>query len=182
MKKIIAFVLIIAIGCSMAGCLGEMTAVENFLLATVKMDVAAMRAELVPDETTGSFYRKLKNADPGEESMRVLRDLYSLVQYTMGEVSSEGGVKTVSVTLKVPDMEWIRSSAKAQILATSDSADVVIGKMIADGSISKNRIKEYQLSVKMTETDGKWKIPYGDKENEDFVKALAIAEMIDFLT
>jgi hypothetical protein len=42
-------------------------------------------------------------------------------------------------------------------------------------------MKEYTVSVKMTESDGVWKIPYGDKENVDFVKALALAEMIDFM-
>jgi hypothetical protein len=42
-------------------------------------------------------------------------------------------------------------------------------------------MKEYSLSVKMIQTDGVWSIPCGDKENADFVSALAIADMIEFL-
>lgn len=182
MKKTIALILIVAIGCSLTGCFQQMTPVENFLLAIKKMDLAAMRAEMVPDETAGSAYRKLGNADLNEESLQALGELYSLVQYKMGEVSSDGDVKTVSVTLKVPDMERIRSLAMTQILVSGDTAATVIGGMLADGSVSQNMMKEYTLSVKMTETDGVFKIPYGDKENAAFAKALAIAEMIDFLS
>ncbi len=182
MKKTVAFLLIVAISCLMFGCLEKMTPVENFLLATGKMDFSAMRGELIPDEATGSLYRKLEQADPDEEALQVLRDLYSLVQYQIGESSSDGKKKTVSLTLKVPDMERIRSLATAQTLVSGDSAAAVVGEMLADGSVAKNMMKEYSLSVTMTETDGAFKIPYGDKENADFAKALSIAEMIDFLT
>ena len=181
MKKTIAFILIVAIGCSLTGCFQQMTPVENFLLAIKKMDLAAVRAEMVPDGTTGSAYSRLENADLSEESMQVLRELYSLVQYTMGEtVGAEGGTKLVSLEMKVPDMERIRSLVMTQILVSGDSASVVIGEMIADGSVSQY-MKEYSFAVKMTETDGAFKIPYGDKENAEFVKAIAIVEMIDFL-
>lgn len=182
MKKMIAFVLVVAISCSLFGCIAKMTPVENFLLATKEMDIASMRAELVPDETVGSLYRKLEQANPNEESLQTLRALYALVQYTIGEVSDEGDAKTVSVTLKAPDMERIRVLTSTQILVSGDTASAVIEEMIADGSVSKSMMKEYSLSVKMIQTDGVWAIPCGDKENADFVSALAIADMIEFLS
>ena len=91
------------------------------------------------------------------------------------------GEQTVEITLKVPDFERILSLAKAQILVSGDSAASILEDMLSDGSISKSMMKDYSLSVKMTETDGDWKIPYGDKENADFVKALSLAEMLDFI-
>ena len=182
MKKTIAFVLIVAISCSLFGCMAKMTPVENFLLATKKMDIASMRAEIVPDETVGSLARKLENADIDEESLQALKAIYALVQYTVGEISTEGNVKKVAVTLKAPDMERIRALTSTQILVSGDTASAVIGEMVEDGSVSKSMMKEYSVSVKMIQTDGVWLIPCGDKENADFVNALAIAEMIEFLS
>ena len=181
MKKTVAFILIVALVCSFGGCFAKMTPVETFIIACTKMDITAMCAELVPDDATGSLYLKLKNANPDEDALAVLRALYSLVQYTMGEVSSDGGEQTVSVTLKAPDMERIRSLAITQTLVSGDSAAEAIRTMLDDGSISRSMMKEYSLTVKMTETDGAWKIPCADKENADFMGALALAEMIDFL-
>lgn len=182
MKKWIACILVIAFSCSLFGCLAKMTAVESFLLATGKMDFAAMRAELVPDEKAGSMYTKLQKVNLDEETLGVLTEFYSLMQYTIGESSSEAaGEQTVAITLKVPDVERILSLAKAQILVSGDSAASILEDMLSDGSISKSMMKDYSLSVKMTETDGGWKIPYGDKENADFVKALSLAEMLDFI-
>jgi hypothetical protein len=182
MKKTIAFVLILALCAAFSGCMAKMTPTESFLLATRKMDLAAMRAELTADEKAGSLYTKLQNADLDEETLTALRDLYSLVQYTMGEVSSVGkGEQTVSLTLRVPDMERIRSLVTSQVLVLGASPESILEGMLADGSVSKNMMKEYSVSVRMTEVDGEWKIPYGDRENADFVKALSVAEMIDFL-
>lgn len=183
MKKWIACILIVAMSCSLFGCLAKMTPVENFLLATMKMDFTSMQNEIVPDEKMGSFYLKLQNwKQTDEEAVRVLKELYSVVKYTMGEtVSVSETEQRVSLTLRVPDMEKIRSLANAQVLVSGDSAYAVVGNMIASGSISDSMIKEYSLSVKITKTESGWKIPYGDKENADFVKALALAEMIDFM-
>ena len=183
MKKWIACILIVAMSCSLFGCLAKMTPVENFLLATMKMDVAAMQAEITPDEKTGSFYKKLQTSSQmNEDALQVLKALYSRVEYRMGEtVSVSENERKVAVTLKVPDMERILSLAKAQILVSGDSASETLNRMISEGSISDSIIKEYSLSVKITKTDGVWTIPYGDKDNADFVKALALAEMIDFV-
>ena len=182
MKKWIACILIVAVCCSLFGCLAGTTAVESFLLATGKMDLSTMRAALVPDETTGSLYRKLQNTGLTDDAMTVLRDLYGLVRYTMGEVSAESkGEKTVTVTMQAPEMERIRSLISAELLVSGDSPEKILGDMLAEGTISRNMMKEYTVSVKMTESDGVWKIPYGDKANADFAKALALAEMIDFM-
>lgn len=183
MKKWIACLLIVAMSCSLFGCLAKMTPVENFLLATIKMDFTSMQNEIVPDEKTGSFYLKLQNLkEPNEDAVRVLKELYSHVKYTMGEtVSVSESEQKVAVTLKVPDMERIRSLAKAQMLVSGNSASETLNQMISDGTVSESIIKEYSLSVKITKTEGGWRIPYGDKENADFVKALALAEMIDFM-
>ena len=183
MKKWIACILVVAMSCSLFGCLAKMTPVENFLMATVKMDFASMQNEIVPDEKVGSFYLKLRNLKKtDEEAVGALRELYSFIKYTMGEtVSVSETEQKVSLTLKVPDMEKIRSLANAQILVSGDSAYAVVCNMIESGSISDSMMKEYSLSVKITKTESGWKIPYGDKENADFVKALALAEMIDFM-
>ena len=182
MKKWIACILVIALSLSLFGCLAKMTAVESFLLAMKKMDLVAMRAELVPDEKMGSLYTKLQETDLDEETLNVLIRFYSLAQYTVGEASSVGvGEQKVTVTLKVPDVERILSLVKAQTLVSGDSAASILEDMLEDGSISKSMMKDYSLSVKMTETDGAWKIPYGDKENADFVKALSLTEMLDFI-
>ena len=182
MKKLMAFVLIVALCAALSGCMAKMTPAESFLLAIRKMDLAAMRAELTPDEKVGSLYMKLQNADLNEETQAALRKLYSLVQYTVGDISSVGkGVQTVSLTLRVPDTERIRSLIAAQVLVLGESPASILENMLSDGSVSQNMMKEYSVSVKMTEEDGGWKIPYGDKENADFVKALSVAEMIDFL-
>lgn len=182
MKKMIALILTVAIGCLLFGCLPKMTATENFLLAIRKMDMNAMCAEMVVDESSGSLYRKLKHTELKADAASVLTELYGLMQYTIGTVSDgENGSKTVALTLKLPDMQRIRSLAEAQVLVSGDSASSVVGDMIADGSVSKNMMKEYSLSVKMTQTDGTWKISCGDKENADFVKALSLGEMIDFI-
>lgn len=182
MKKWIACMLVLAVCCSLFGCLAKTTAVERFLAATVKMDLSAMRAELIPDETTGSFYRKLQNASLRDEAVSALRDLYALVQYTIGETTTQnGGKQTVAVTLKAPDMERIRSLIDAQMMVSGDSPEKILGDMLEDGQISGNMMKEYTVSVTMTESDGDWKIPWGDKENADFAKALSLGEMIDFM-
>ena len=129
-----------------------------------------------------SLDSRLANADLDEDSLQTLKALYALVQYTIGETSTEGNVKKVAVTLKAPDTERIRFLTTTQVLVSGETASALIEEMINDGSISKNTMKEYSVSVKMIQADGVWLIPCGDKENADFVSALAIAEMIEFLS
>ena len=181
MKKIIAFILTVCILLfSLAGCSGSMTSAEKFLLAVKKMDFSAMKNEMVPDETFGSLYLKLDTV-PAEDSVSALRDLYSLVQYSMGEITEESAdEKTVEITLKTPDIKRICEQTRAKVMASSDSAENIVGAMISDGSIAKTMMTEMTVSVKMTKTDGEWKIPFGDKENKTFADALAIDDMMDF--
>ena len=180
MKKIITFMLAVCILFSLAGCSGSMTSAEKFLLAVKKMDFSAMKNEMVPDETFGSLYLKLDTA-PAEDSVLALRNLYSLVQYSMGEITEESAnEKTVEITLKTPDVKRICEQTRAKVMASSDSAENIVGTMISDGSIAKTMMTEIRVSVKMTKTDGEWKIPFGDKENKEFADALAIGDMMDF--
>ena len=180
MKKIIALLLAVWMLFSLTGCSEGMTSAENFLLAVKKMDMTAMKNELVPDEKLGSLYLKLDSA-PQEESLSALRELYALMHYTMGEISENGnGVKTARVTLKVPDVERICSLVKVQAMVNADSAEKIVTDMIADGSVAGTMMLEKTVTVKMTEENGVWKIPYGDKENEAFADALAIGDMISF--
>ena len=180
MKKVLAFFLAACMLVLFVGCSGKMTPAEKFLLAVKKMDFTAMKNELIPDEKLGSLYLKLETA-PQEDTLLVLRNLYALVHYTIGEVSeAENGVKTVRITLKTPDMERICNLARVEAMASADSAEQIVGNMIADGSVSGSMMLENTFSVKMTEADGVWKIPYGDKENEAFANALAIEDMIAF--
>lgn len=180
MKRIFALFLAVCMLSLFAGCSGKMTAAENFILAVKKMDFTAMKNELVPDEKIGSLYMKLDSV-PQEDTLLTLRNLYALVHYTIVEVSeSTGGIKTVRMTLKVPDMERIRNLTRVEAMVSAESAEKIIGDMIADGSIEESMMLENTFSVKMTEENGAWKIPYGDQENEAFTQALAIEDMLDF--
>ena len=178
MKKIIALLLAVWMLVSLTGCSESMTSAERFLLAVKKMDFEAMKNELVPDQKLGSLYLKL-DADVDEAALSALRNLYALAQYTIGEISEETGAeKTVEITLKIPDMERIREQARAKVMVSSETAEKIVGDMIADGSIPKTMIVESKFSVKMVKTEDGWKIPYA--ENKDFAQALAIENMIEF--
>ena len=179
MKKILAFFLAVCTFFMFVGCSGKTTSAERFLLAVKKADFAAMKNELIPDDKLGSLYSKLDSV-PAEDTLAALGKLYALVHYTVGEISEERGVQTVSITLKVPDMERICNLAKVEAMASANSAEKIVGDMIADGSVAKNMMLENTFSVKLTEENGVWKIPYGDKENQAFAQALAIEDMIDF--
>ena len=178
MKKIIALLLAVWMLFSLTGCSEGMTSAENFLLAVKKMDFEAMKNELVPDQKLGSLYLKL-DSDVDETALSALQNLYALAQYTIGEISEEGSAeKTVEVTLKLPDMERIREQARAKVMVSAETAEKIVGDMIADGSISKTMIVESTFSVKMVKTEDGWKIPYA--ENKDLAKALSIENMIEF--
>jgi hypothetical protein len=180
MKKIIAFMLAVCVLFSLTGCSGSMTSAERFLLAVKKMDFAAMKNELVPDETFGSFYLKL-DTKPEEDSVLALRNLYALIQYSIGEISEENAdEKTVEVTLKTLDAKRICDQTRAKVMASAKSAEQIVGEMISDGSVAKTMMTEGTFTVKMKKTDGEWKIPFEDAENKAFAEALAIDDMIDF--
>ena len=180
MKKIIVFLLTLSILFTLVGCSGNMTSAERFLLAVKKMDFSAMKNELLPDQKVGSLYLKLDSA-PAEDSLLTLRNLYALVKYTVGEISEESnGVQTVEITLKVPDMERICSLAKVHAMGSGESAETIVGNMIADGSVTQGMMLEKTVSVKMVAEDGICKIPYANTENKAFAEALAIEAMIDF--
>ena len=180
MKKIIAFMLAVCVLFSLTGCSGSMTSAERFLLAVKKMDFAAMKNELIPDEAFGSFYLKL-DADLEEDSVLVLRNLYALAQYSIGEISEENAnEKTVEITLKTPDVKRICDQVRAKVMASADSAEQIVGEMIADGSVGKTMMTEGTFTVKMKKTDGQWKIPFEDEANQAFAEALAIDDMMDF--
>ena len=178
MKRILALFLAVCTLVLFAGCAGKMTSAENFLLAVKKMDFEAMKNELVPDQKLGSLYLKL-DSDVDETALSALQNLYALAQYTIGEISEESSAEqTVEVTLKIPDMERIREQARAKVMVSAETAEKIVGDMIADGSISKTMIVESTFSVKMVKTEDGWKIPYA--ENKDLAKALSIENMIEF--
>ena len=180
MKKIFAFFLAVCMIVLLCSCSAQMTSAEKFLIAVKKMDFAAMKSELIPDEKLGSLYLKL-DSSLQEDTVLTLRNLYSLIHYTIGEVSeAKNGVQTVSVVLKVPDMERIRNLARVEAMVSANSAENIVGDMITNGSIGQSMMLENTFTVKMTVENGIWKIPGGDKENEAFVQALAIDDMIDF--
>ena len=181
MKKIIALVLAVWMVFSLTGCSENMTSAERFLLAVKQMDFTAMKNELIPETKLGSLYVKLDSGlSLEEESMRALCDLYALVRYSVGEITEESGKeKTVEITLKLPDMQRIRDQVKAKVMVSAETAEKIVGDMLADGTIEKTLIQESTFSVKMIRTDdGEWKIPY--EENKNFAEALAIENMIDF--
>ena len=183
MKKIVSLLLLAALAVTLFGCSEMMTSAENFLIAVKKMDFEAMKKELYPDDRAGSLHLQLDNyADSlTSEDMETLKALYSLTQYTMGEESAaEKGVKTVSVTLKYPDVARIKSLADTKIMVSAESASKTVSDMIADGSIAKSYMTEKTISVKMVEKDGVWLLPYTESDNAALVSALLLSEMLRF--
>lgn len=182
MKRLLSVCLILCFVVSFSACGAKMTPVEEALIAVKSMDAEAFSVCMTSDsEMALSRIVGMVKADITEEERATLQSLYGLIRYTMGEESEEmGGVKTVKVTVKLPDMARVRTLAEKKILVSAETANAVVSEMLASGEIEGNYMLEAVWEVKMTEEDGKWLIPYTDKANDAFVSGLYLSEMLTF--
>jgi hypothetical protein len=158
-----------------------MSPVENALIAVKNMDVEAFCSCMTSDSATMLSRITSAVGGLGDEERDTLKSLYGLIRYTMGEESAEkDGTKTVSVTVKIPDMARIRTLAEKKILVSAEPANAVISEMLTSGEIEGYYMLDMTLEIALKEEDGKWLIPYTTKANADFVDALYLAEMTAF--
>lgn len=159
-----------------------MSPAENALIAVKAMDMDAFSSYMTADSQT-TLSRVIGTFETGvsEEERETLKGLYGLIRYTMGEESEASGeTKTVSVTVKIPDMERVKSLAEKKILVSAETANAVVSEMLESGEIANNYMLDVTWQITMKEEDGGWRIPYSDKVNEAFVGGLYLSEMFTF--
>ncbi len=184
MKRLLSVCLILCLVVSFSSCGAKMTPVENALIAVKSMDMEAFSACMTSDsETALSRIVGAFKADISEEERATLQSLYGLIRYTMGEeTEASDGVKTVSVTVKIPDMARVRTLAEKKILVSAETANAVVSEMLASGEIEKSYMLETVWEIKMIEEEGSWLIPYTDKTNDAFASGLYLSEMLTFFS
>ena len=182
LKRLLSLCLVLCIVVSFSACAGEMSPVENALIAVKGMDMDAFSSQMTSDsEVALSRMISTFKTSVDEEERETLKGLYGLIRYTMGEeIEGKSGEKTVAVTVKIPDMARVRTLAEKKILVSAETANVVISDMIASGEIAGYYMLDKTFQIKVIEEDGKWLILYNDKANADFVSALYLAEMMTF--
>ncbi len=181
MKKIISLVLVFCLTMLFFACGNGMSPAEEALIAVKQADIDGFYTYMTADSAT-SLTRILnlsKSLD--DEGRASMKSLYALLQYTMGEETKHAdGTKTVSVTVKIPDMARIRTLAEKKILVSAETANAVIDEMLKSGEIAKAYMLEEIWEIDMREEDGAWKIAYADHDNAAFVNGLYLAEMLTF--
>ena len=184
LKRLIAFSLILCLALFFSACSNEMSPVENALIAVKGMDVNAFASYMMSD-SEAALSRIVTSFETGltAEEKETMKDLYSLIRYTMGEeVSLSEDTKTVTVSVKIPDMARVRTLTEKKILVSAETANDVISGMLESGEIAGYYMLDATWQITMKKEDGKWKISYADKANEPFVSTLYLAEMTAFFT
>ena len=182
MKRLIAFSLILCLALVFSACSNEMSPVENALIAVKGMDVNAFASYMTSD-SEAALSRIVTSFETGltAEEKETMKDLYSLIRYTMGEeVSLSEDTKTVTVSVKIPDMARVRTLTEKKILVSAETANDVISGMLESGEIAGYYMLDATWQIVMKKEDGNWRISYADKANESFVSALHLTEMTAF--
>lgn len=182
MKRLISVCLILCFVVSFSACSNQMNPAENALIAIKNMDMDAFFSCMTADsETALSRIRGMYDTDISTDERETLRSLYGLIRYTMGEeIEGADGTKTVSVSVKLPDMARVKTLAEKKILVSASTANDAVSEMLASGEIEKNYMLEAVWTIKLNEEDGAWRIDYADKANEAFVADLYLSEMFAF--
>lgn len=187
MKKSVALLLVMAMLFSFAGCMTQhYSYAEDFLIAARTLDFDAMSTYVVLPTTSSSVpfaQEKHYAAMLDEQEKSALISLYSMLQYTMGDVSiMEDYAKSVAVTLKIPDFERIRSLVQAKLLVSGASASEIVREMIEDGTIAKIYMTEKKIQIGMmkSESDDEFYISYNERDNAALIEAFSFIEMLRF--
>lgn len=159
-----------------------MSPVENALIAVKSMDINAFASCMTADsETSLSRIVASFDSDLSEEEKETMKKLYGLIRYTMGEETSVSeDTKTITVSVKIPDMARVRTLAEKKILVSAETANDVLSAMLENGEIASYYMLDVTWQIVMKKKDGKWRISYADKANEPFVSALYLTEMTSF--
>ncbi len=181
MKKFLSLCLIVCIVFSMSACGTEMSPAENALIAVKALEMEDFFDCMTSNADTASVRIQSLYASLEESEKISLRSLYALLQYTIGEETEEtGDAKTISVTVKHPDMDRIKTLAEKKLLVSAETAQKVISDMMESGEISGYYMAEETFELLLKKEDGKWKLSYADKANETFFEMLYLTEMISF--
>ena len=182
LKRLISVCLILCFVVSFSACSNQMNPAENALIAIKNMDMDAFFSCMTADsETALSRIRGMYDTDISTDERETLRSLYGLIRYTMGEeIEGADRTKTVSVSVKLPDMARVKTLAEKKILVSASTANDAVSEMLASGEIEKNYMLEAVWTIKLNEEDGAWRIDYADKANEAFVADLYLSEMFAF--
>lgn len=182
MKRLLLLCLVFCMALGCFGCADGMSPVEHALIAIQAMDVDTFSSYMSSDsDTLFSRMRKTYQEDIHEQKRDTLRSLYGLLRYTMGEEAAvSNGVKTIAVTVTLPDMTRVRTLAEKRILVSAETAESVVREMLDSGEIEKGYMIEAVWQVKLVEEDGEWRIAYSDKANDAFVSDLYLSEMLTF--
>lgn len=182
LKRLISFCLILCLSLGFSACSQDMSPVENALIAVKNMDVNAF-ASCMTSDSEASLSRIVTSFETGlaEEEKETMKNLYSLIRYTMGEeVALSEDTKTITVSVKIPDMARVRTLTEKKILVSAETANEVVSDMLESGEIAGYYMLDATWQIMMKKEDGKWKLSYADKANETFVSALYLAEMTAF--
>lgn len=184
MKKMLSLLVAAVMLVSLWGCVAKSSHAEELLIAARGLDLDAMSAHAALPATSSAvpFAQEMHYmAELDEEKRDVLVSLYAMLQYTMGAESAvENGVKSVEVTLKVPDFARIKSLVHTELIVSGKSAVQIVSGMMQDGSIEKNYMTEKKINVNMVEQDGEFYVSCNEKDNADLFGALALLDMLRF--
>ena len=183
-KRICSFLLVVVFLFSLVGCVSKSSHAEELLLAVKVLDLDAMSTHVaMPSVSSAVPFAQEKHLETmlDEQKKETLTALYALLQYTILEESAvEDGIKTMKISLKLPDFARIKTLAHTQILVSGKSAVQIVSEMLENGTITKNYMTEKTVDVKMTESNGEWFVLYSEPENTALFDTLALTEMFRF--
>lgn len=181
MKKVVSLLFLLSVLLLFACCTAEASPAEAFLSAVKECDIDAM-SEWMTSETA-SVGDRLREYD-GQldfEERETRKRLYANLSYTIdGEEQTDGGGRTVTVKLIIPDMERILEYANAQILVSGGTANEVIAQMLDDGTVAEDCMTEETIGIHFEQQDGSLHIPYSEMKNAELVRLLSLEEVFRF--
>ncbi len=179
MKKILSICLIFCVIFGVVSCADNMNPAENALIAIKSLDVDAFYSYMTSDADSARVLDAYGNLNESERE--TLKKLYGLIQYTVEKETEEGnGQKTVSLTVKHPDMARVRTLADKKILVSAETAEAVVSVMLESGEIAGYYMAEEVFDVVLKKEDDTWKVAYREKANEAFFEMLYLVEMFTF--
>ncbi len=182
MKKILSLLLIAAMAMMLFACGGSMNPAETALIAVKKLDLEAFSASMTADSETALSRLKTAKAALDASETETLTRLYAMITYTMGEENESDQGKTVSLTVKLPDMARIITLTEKKSLVSAQTAEEIVSEMLESGEIAAAYMLEKTWELTVCKEDGAWKLPYTDKANAALVNDLALAEMFSLFT
>ncbi len=178
MKKLLSLLLTVCLLlAALTACSDGMSAAENALISLKDMDMEAFASFMTSDSDAelSRICATYEGLDEAEKA--TLKRVYGQLRYTMGETSEEAnGKKTVSVTVKLPDIAKLRTLANAQIVF-GKTANESVTELLDKGTAE---IREITWEIALAEENGAWLVVYTEKANAAFLADLGLSELIGF--